>query len=226
MRKTKIIAFEGIDGSGKTLQWDLLTARLRSEGYRVGTQSFPIYESFFGSQVGRLLRGQPLRADEIDSRSMCLWYALDRFKGFESYRDGEFDFLLINRFTPSNAVYQCIRPIDEGMEDNWEWVKELEHGQLGLPVPDLYLLIDLDAGLAQANVDRKSKREYIEAGARDVYEEQRGLLQRARARYLDIAAREDNFTVIPGQSGEGGQDAPEVIAQRIWQALRMRGMLS
>lgn len=81
MRKTKIIAFEGIDGSGKTLQWDLLTARLRSEGYRVGTKSFPIYESFFGSQVGRLLRGQPLRADEVDSRSMCLWYALGPLQG-------------------------------------------------------------------------------------------------------------------------------------------------
>jgi dTMP kinase len=220
--KTRIIAIEGIDGSGKGLQGQLLAKNLRQLGKTVAEKSFPEYGSFFGRQLGNMLRGEGVRADQVDSRSMCLWYALDRWQSFKNFQDGQSDFLLLNRYVLSNAVYQSVREIDAGMEDNWQWVKELEHGQLGLPEPDLYVLIDVEPRVAQGNVDKKGQREYIDG--RDVYESQRDLLTRARQRYLSIAQREQNFALIPCMEGERLLP-PEEIAGRVLQALRRRGLL-
>lgn len=225
MNKTKILAIEGIDGSGKTLQRDLLITALQAAGFTVAEKSFPEYDSFFGVQIGKMLKGDGIRADAVDSRSMCLWYAMDRWQSFAGYVDGQTDFLILNRFTASNAVYQSVREIDEGLEDNWEWVKALEHEQLGLPEPDLYLLLDVDPSTSQKNVDKKAKREYIDEGKRDVYEAQQGLLERARARYLSIAARESNFALIECMD-DGALLPPEVIAARIWAALAERGFVT
>ena len=225
MRKTRIIAIEGIDGGGKTLQKDLLKAQLHRWGYSVSEKSFPEYDSFFGLQIGALLKGETLRADRVDSRSMCLWYALDRWQAFRNYCDGESDFLLLNRYVASNAVYQSVRDIDltQNVGENWPWVHELEHEQLGLPEPDLYVLLDVDPDAAQQNVDKKGRREYIEPGKRDVYEAQNGLLRRARQRYLDIAAREKNFAVIPCMES-GRLDPPEEISRRIVDEIVRRGL--
>jgi len=224
MNKTKILAIEGIDGSGKTLQRDLLIEGLKAAGFTVAEKSFPEYDSFFGAQIGKMLKGDGIRADSVDSRSMCLWYAVDRWQSFKDYIDGETDFLILNRFTASNAVYQSVRDIDAGLEDNWDWVKALEHEQLGLPEPDLYLLLDVSPSVSQRNVDKKAKREYIDEGKRDVYESQQGLLERARARYLSIAERESNFALIECMENDALLP-PEVIAARIWNALRERGFV-
>lgn len=224
LNRTTIIAIEGIDGSGKTLQLELLQKKLESCGYSVSVKSFPEYGSFFGKQIGALLKGDTLRADQIDSKSMCLWYALDRWQSFKDYEDGAADFLLLNRFTPSNAVYQSVRAIDEGMPDNWDWVHELEQGTLGLPEPDCYVLLDVDPALAQKNVDKKGTRDYISAGERDVYEAQTGLLLRARERYLSIARRQENFAVIPCMEADCLL-SPQAIAQRVWDELKNRGLL-
>ncbi len=224
MNKTTIIAIEGIDGSGKTLQLGLLQKKLAGCGYSVSVKSFPEYGSFFGRQIGALLKGETLRADQIDSKSMCLWYALDRWQSFRDYVDGGADYLLLNRFTPSNAVYQSVRGIDAGMADNWDWVHELEQGTLGLPEPDCYVLLDVDPALAQRNVDKKGLRDYISAGTRDVYEAQAGLLLRARERYLSIARRQGNFAVIPCME-DSRQLSPDVISDRVWVELGRRGLV-
>ena len=54
---TKIIAFEGIDGTGKTVQLQRLYEWLTARGLSVLTLSFPMYDSFFGAECGRLLSG-------------------------------------------------------------------------------------------------------------------------------------------------------------------------
>lgn len=217
-RKTAIIAIEGIDGSGKTVQWELLFDKLVSRGLTVETMSFPNYDGFFGSRCGDLLRGDVLRADQVDSRSLCLWYALDRWDRFKNHRDSANDCLLINRYALSNAVYQSIRDIDVDQPDIWDWVRQLEHGELGLPEPDIYILLDVDPARAQRNVDQKEERGYVKG--RDVYEAAHGLLERARARYLDIAAREKSIAVIRCMDESTGQlRAREAIAADVWNAV-------
>ena len=43
MSKTKIITIEGIDGSGKTVQFELLTKGLQDRGFTVQKRAYPVF---------------------------------------------------------------------------------------------------------------------------------------------------------------------------------------
>lgn len=194
---TKIFAFEGIDGTGKTVQMQRLFERLTTRGYRVSTLSFPIYDSFFGQEVGRLLSGRgDAKADAVEGKSMALWFALDRFEALKQFDPSSCDVLLINRYVLSNAVYQSIREIDLGKPDLLDFVLSLEHEHFGIPRPDAYVVLDVQPETASANVEKKGFREYV-GNAKDVYEALPSLQERARAKYLAYAQRLDNVVVVP-----------------------------
>lgn len=224
MRKTKIISIEGIDGSGKGSQFPLLYEALTARGYTVARRDYPCYESFFGKEVGRLLAGDGgARADAIEGKSMALWFALDRFESFQSYRDGETDFLLLNRFVLSNAVYQSIRDIDLGKPDIVDWIFELEYEHFGLPRPDATLLFDVSEAQAEENVKKKGFRGYVGEGA-DVYESSTGIQERARKKYLACAERFPEIAVIPCMEN-GALLSPGAICARAVAELERRGIL-
>jgi len=192
-----IISFEGIDGTGKGTQMDVLACALKERGFRVKTIGFPLYESYFGQYVGSYLTGRDgVRADTVDSKSMALWFALDRFEAFRDRDDSDCDFLLINRFVLSNAVYQSVRECDLGNPDLLDFVLTTEHDHFGIPRPDRILLFDMDLDAAAMNVDRKGFREYVGEG-RDIYESIPAIQRRAREQYLAYASRLDNVSVIP-----------------------------
>jgi len=194
---TKIIAFEGIDGTGKSVQMMRLSETLKSRGLRVTEISFPMYESFFGEAIGRYLSAKDgVAADTVDGKSMALWFALDRFEAFKGFDYSDADVLLINRYVLSNAVYQSIRDIDLNKPDLLDFCLELEHRHFGIPVPDLYLVLDVDPVDAAQNVDKKGFRDYV-GNARDVYESIDSIQTRARKKYAEYARRLPNVELIP-----------------------------
>lgn len=224
MKKTRIIAIEGIDGSGKGVQYRLLRDALLARGYTVETRDFPAYGSFFGQEIGKLLSGaEGTRADEVDGKSMALWFALDRMESFRDYRDGAADILILNRYVLSNAVYQSIRDIDLGKPDIADWVFDLEYNHLGLPRPDVNLVFSVAPAAAEANVGKKGYRDYVGTG-RDVYESSHDIQSRAMAQYLAYAARYDDIAVIPCMA-EDGLLPVETIGAAVLRALRERGII-
>lgn len=223
--KTKIITIEGIDGSGKTVQFKRLVERLNALGYTVGTKEYPVYTAFFGSQVGKLLSGEEgVLATDVDQKSMALWYALDRWEDFKGFKDGEFDFLIMNRYVLSNAVYQSIRDRDLGKPDIMDWVFELEYAHFSLPRPDLNIFFDVNTDRAGRNVDKKGFREYVGGEARDVYERSSGIQTRARLKYLEAARRYGDIEVIDCMDGDGMR-SPEDISNSVMDALKVRGII-
>lgn len=219
MSGTIIIAFEGIDGSGKTVQMNHLERALIKRGMRVETLSFPIYSSFFGRHVGQYLTcADGVSASEVDGKSMALWFALDRFEALRRFNLDGVDVLLINRYVLSNAVYQSIRDRDLGRPDLLDFVQELEHGHFGIPVPNVYVYLDVYTEDAEKNVLQKGYRDYAAGMARDVYEAQTGIQQRARQKYLQYAEQLDNVLVIPCME-EGLQKKEKDIAMLVEDAL-------
>ena len=194
---TKIIAFEGIDGTGKTVQLQRLYERLLQRGLRVQTLSFPMYDTFFGAECGRLLSGSGgVRANEVDQRSMALWYALDRFEAFQQYDFSAADVLLINRYVLSNAVYQSVRDRDLGNPDLLDFVLELEYGHFRIPRADAHIVLDMNPENAYENVGKKGFREYV-GDQPDIYEALPDIQKRARQKYIEYAERMPGIHIIP-----------------------------
>ena len=195
---TKIIAFEGIDGTGKTVQLQRLYERLVANGrFRVKTLSFPMYDSFFGAECGRLLSGSGgVRANEVDQRSMALWYALDRFEAFRDLDYSDADILLINRYILSNAVYQSVRDRDLGNPDLLDFVIELEYNHFRIPRADAHIVLDMNPENAYENVGKKGFREYV-GDQPDIYEALPDIQKRARQKYMAYAKRIPEIHIIP-----------------------------
>ena len=214
MGKTKVIAIEGIDGSGKSVQYNKLAEALTDMGYSVEKREYPKYESYFGSHVGSYLSGaEGVKADAVDGKSMALWFALDRWEDMRSHIDGEYDYMIINRYVLSNAVYQSIRDIDLQRPDIIDWVFELEYGHFCLPKADIYLFYDVAPAQAGENVMKKGFRDYVGGEKKDVYEESCGIQQRARAKYLETAERRNDIAVIQCMGDEGMRSIEDIAAE-------------
>jgi dTMP kinase len=216
-----VVAVEGIDRAGKTTQTDLLRRALVDAGETVAVLSFPRYDTFFGRTIRELLDGQgATSAATVDPRSMSLWYALDRWQAFRSI-DPSVTAVLLNRFTLSNAVYQSARVAPDEAAGVFDWVVELEYGQLGLPRPDLTLVLDV-----AVEVSRDRSHRTGGPGARDeapdVYERSRDLLQRARDGYRAAAEREPGIEVIECSGPDGALLPVDEIHGRVLTAVRAR----
>jgi len=217
--KTKIIAFEGIDGSGKTVQMSLFEEKLKSTGKHVGIKSFPVYESFFGKNIGELLSGdEEINANIVDPKSMSLWYALDRWKSFENFNYSNYDYLLLNRFTLSSAVYQSSRVKPELQSEFVQWIFELEHTELGLPAPDLYIVFDLNTESSKQNISSKGYREYVGDKA-DVYEDSLDIMSNARKIYQELALKYKNIVIINCLDDNNKMKTPKEINHEVMRVI-------
>ncbi len=196
MKKTLIIAFEGIDGSGKGVQLKEASERLSRKGYRVGVLDFPVYDSFFGKEIGIFLSGkEKTTASNMDVKSMSLWYAMDRSLAFNNMDLSVYDIVLLKRSTLSNAVYQSNRTCDEKKRDLIAWIHELEYGILEIPKPDLFIVFDVTTDNSRRNVSLKGHRDYVGDSA-DVYEKNRELLDKVRQGYIEAAKHFDNVWLL------------------------------
>ncbi|MCI8824233.1 MAG: hypothetical protein HFI15_17395 [Lachnospiraceae bacterium] len=211
----RVIAFEGIDGSGKGVQIREIAGRLNGLGRKVLVQDFPVYSGFFGKEIGRMLSGeQDVRADVVDPRSMSLWYALDRHEALKGIDRREYDDILFNRSTLSNAVYQSIRTREEDREAFIEWLFELEFERLGVWEPDLYFIFDVTEEQSKKNVEKKEQRAYLK-DTFDVYERSQRIMNQARSVYLRLAQEYDNMYIIPCMDENGVFKSIEEIADLV-----------
>ena len=202
---TRFIAFEGIDGSGKTLQIEMLSSHLRSKGNSVQEMSFPRYdEGFFGPEIGKLLsdKRKP-NALELGPKDMSLWYALDRFDQMRGWRSWEYDYVLLNRFTLSNVAFQGSRLQPEEDEREFEnWLDTLEHVIFGLPYPDVYIIFDVSPLQSRINVGMKGDRDYV-GGEADLHERDEDFQGKVRSKYKMIAEEDESSVIIDCISGDG-----------------------
>ena len=176
-----IIAVEGIDGAGK----NTLVSAVKME---VGahTLAFPRYEESAPAQLAhQALHGQ--MGDMTDSAyAMATLFALDRHGVREQLMRfvDSLEIIILDRYVASNAAYSWARTGDESIVD---WVDELEFSRLGLPEPDLQIL--LATAPETAALRAKNREAHDASRTRDVYERDGGLQQRTYDAYVSLAER-------------------------------------
>ncbi len=187
--KGKLIVLEGIDGSGKETQSNLLEKKLKEKGREVMHISFPDYESPSSALVKMYLKGDfGKNPEDVNPYAASLFYAVDRFA---SYRMKWKDFyekggiVIADRYTTSNMVHQMTKYEDEvKRKDFLSWLEKTEYGELELPRPDLVILLDIPLAVSENLVKERAKK----GGSMDIHEQHLDYLRKCHDAYRQLVA--------------------------------------
>jgi dTMP kinase len=163
-----LIAFEGLDQSGKETQARRLGASLEATGRVVHLISFPDYETPIGAEIGRTLRGEHDYPPDV----MQLLYMANRYE-YRGRIEGWLaagDVVLCDRYVSSSVAYGETQGLDPA------WVAGV---QRNLPQPDITILLDIASETAAAR----------KAAGRDKFERDLALLTRVRESYRRQASQ-------------------------------------
>ncbi len=226
MRKTTdtrgagtLIVIEGTDGSGKTEQFKRLVSRL-SERAEVMPIDFPRYDLPSSHFVTEYLNGAYGSNADVGPKKASLFYALDRYdasvKQLRKWLT-EGKTVAANRYVGSNMGHQGGKIADdEERRKFFEWLYDLEYGILGIPKPDLNIILHMPARMAQELVSRKAKRDYIAGKTYDIHEADLAHLANAEKVYLQMAEWfPDDFTIVECAPG-GKLLSIDEIHEKVW----------
>lgn len=191
-----LIAIEGIDGSGKHTQAQLLQHSLISRGYSVLATGFPQYESWFGRMVGKFLDGDFGPLETVDPHFSALLYAGDRFETKPRIESAlkEGKIVLVDRYVASNMAHQVARSPVEKRPEFLRWIEHLEYAIYGLPHEDLILYLRVPPSQAQKLVAKKSQRNYT-SKTHDIQEKSLHHLEDAAEMY-DMLSRSKPWATV------------------------------
>ena len=186
----RLIAIEGIDGSGKGTQLELLQQSLRARGVAVHATNFPHYQSWFGTMVGQFLNGKFGALETVDPHFAALLYAGDRFEAKLELTDAlaEGKLVLADRYIASNLAHQTGRVAAAQRSEFIAWLEHLEYDIYGLPREDRVIYLRVPPEQAHALVAQKAARSYTTA-KRDIQESSLRHLRDAAEMYDELAKR-------------------------------------
>lgn len=161
-----LIAFEGLDQSGKQTQAERLRDRLLAAGRTVQLVSFPDYDTPIGQEIGRALRGERDFGPDV----MQLLYVANRheWKPRIEAALAQGTIIVCDRYLASSVAYGEAQGLDA------DWLLRI---QAHLPRPDITVLLDIPP---EVSATRKT-------ADRDRFERDLALLGRVRASYMGQA---------------------------------------
>lgn len=178
--KGKLIVFEGIDGCGKSVQYQRLCDRLTAAGRDFRRVRFPRYDNPSATLVKMYLGGE--FGDDpsaVNAYAASTFYAVDRYASYMTddwghhYNNG--GLVLMDRYTTSNAVHQGSKLPEEQLPEFFDWLYDLEYHRLGLPRPDLVLYLDVDV---PTSLERMAQRRAADGSQADIHEKDAGYLEK------------------------------------------------
>jgi dTMP kinase len=209
----RLIAIEGIDGSGKRTQLELLEKALTARGVQVHSTGFPHYQSWFGSMVGQFLNGNFGALDAVDPHFAALLYAGDRFEAKRELTDAlaRGKLVLADRYIASNLAHQTARIPKDKRDEFIAWLEHLEYNIYGLPREDRVIYLHVPPTQAQTLVTQKSARAYTTA-KQDIQESSLRHLEDAAAMYDSLSRRAHWKTIECFDVAQNQMRAPQQIS--------------
>jgi len=196
MKKTKgkLIVLEGIDGSGKSTQHELLVKFLRKNKKIVKTIKFPRHgKAFFGLMVDRYLDNEFGPAGTLDPHLASMIFALDRWEVKNSIEKWIYEghYVVPDRYATSNFGHQMGKIIDNSEEDKEKfirWLEELEYKVLKNPKPDLVIYLDVKFEIILKLLRKR--------GRADGHESDINYLSNSQKAYQYLAARSSKWITV------------------------------
>lgn len=199
----KLIVIEGLDGSGKSTQLDLLFKNLKKQGIESKWVSFPNYDDDSSALVKMYLAGQfGKKPGDVNAFAASSFYAVDRYASYKKdwckiYENG--GVIVSGRYTTSNAIHQCSKLPSDKWEEFLSWLYDFEYKKLGIPAPDKVIFLDMPTEISQHLMD---KRYDANGGHKDIHESDIKYLENCRKAALFTADYSGWDIISCGRDGE------------------------
>lgn len=209
----RLIVIDGLDGSGKKTQSQLLEKHLSESGVGVRLVSFPDYDSPSSALVKMYLSGEIAKDPrEINAYAASSFYAVDRYVSYKTkwgpfYQNG--GTVVADRYTTSNAIHQMSKLPESEWDGFVRWLEEYEYEKLGLPRPDQVLYLNMHPDTSARLL---SLRYGNDKTGRDIHEADLAYQNRCRQAALHLAARL-NWSVIGCCDGKNPIPVEQVALQ-------------
>lgn len=209
----RFVVIEGLDGSGKSTQINLLTDLCAAQGIPTRFIHFPRHNvGVFGELIARFLRGEFGDVGQVHPQLVALLFAEDR-RDFATTLRGWLDegaLVLCDRYVYSNIAFQCAKLKEPAAKsDLRRWILDFEYHYNAIPKPDFSLFLDVPFAFTERSLTARMQataRDYL-AGAQDIHERDFSLQRAVRAEYEALAATEEGLVRI-SCADEQGQMLP------------------
>jgi len=225
MKKGKFIVIDGVDGSGKATQTQLLVERLVKSGYKVKKIDFPQYgTNFFGQLVGRYLAGEFGGSADVSPYLASVLYAADRFESSGQIKKWlEKGYIVIaDRYVSANQIHQGgkIKNLKE-RKKFLEWLEKMEFGVFNIPRPQAIIYLDIPLKFSVEllkNKTAKSRKKYLK-NKKDIHESDLAHLINAKKSAVNLIKKNNNWIKIDCVKN-GGLLSREQINNIVWNAVK------
>ncbi|MDG6225256.1 MAG: dTMP kinase [Candidatus Thermoplasmatota archaeon] len=202
---TPFVVVEGIDGSGKGTQANLLLERLKE----LGRDAVLTREPTNGA-VGKLIR-EHMQNPFLDDKSLALLFAADRIEHIEKEVIPNLEkgrVVISDRYVYSSIAYQ-------GQTLDPDWVASINDHALR---PDAVVLIDMDPQVSLKRVqERDESMEYFEMDMRFQEGVRKTFQSLSKGHHLPESLKTD-FIVVRGEG------IRKEVFERIWDKLERHVM--
>lgn len=151
--KGKLVVIEGLDGSGKSTQEELLKKKLSDCGVKVNFIKLPNYGDPACEPVKMYLAGRfGDKPEDVNAYAASAFFAVDRYVSFncywkDAYLNGEV--FLADRYTTSNAYHQLTKTPRAEWDYYLEWLEDFEYNKMRIPKPDAVIYLDMPIEVSQ-----------------------------------------------------------------------------
>ena len=192
----KLIVIEGLDGSGKKTQTNLLHEYIKKLYPNTTYISFPDYGSPSSSLIKMYLNSE--FGDDpsaVNAYAASSFFAVDRYVSYKKtwsklYQNGHI--IIADRYTTSNPIYQMSKLPEEEWSKYLAWLYDYEYNKLGLPVPDKVIFLDVPIEISQSLME---KRYLDNNGKKDLHENNIKFLKKCK-KISKYVADFDNWHII------------------------------
>ena len=188
--KGKLFVIDGLDGSGKSTQFELLQKDLENNNINYKAISFPDYEQPSSTLVKMYLGGEfSSSPDGVNAYAASSFYAVDRFASYKLFWEDNYnkgDFILASRYTTSNAIHQMEKLDTSEWDDYLAWMEDYEYNKLKLPKPDTVVFLDMPVEVSQILL---SNRYHGDDNKKDIHEADVEYLKNCRKSALYCAKK-------------------------------------
>jgi dTMP kinase len=185
------------------------------------------YKSFFGAWIARYLRGDFGEVGDVPPYLLTIPYAADRWQAKAEMERAlaTNTLVLLNRYAPSNAVYQSAKLPKTERQKFVDWEFEMEYVQFGIPKENLVIFLYVPYQVSRELLLKKDPQAYLgRDGKKDIHETNETLMLEVEKVYLEFCKKYSHWVYI--ECVKDGMLLPkEEIHRKIVNELKKRKIL-